>query len=261
MKKAEIEIEVKVERGSTLLGLGTRQLVRELVTQRFGVRLHLASIGAILARQGLTPQKPLPRAYQRDPAALARWPRDTYPAIARPAKRAKAESSFGDESGCRADAVQGTTWEATGQTPGGSVPGQCQGISAASAVSSKGAFWFLTYPGGLNGESFITRLRRMRCGRRRPVPLMLDGLPAHKTKAATQYVAGRNGKLMLHDLPGSAPDFNPDELVWSHATRTGTARRPRQQGETLNERVIKPLAQIGRRPRRVRSCFRHPSVA
>jgi transposase len=59
------------------LGLWTRQLVRELVTQRFGVRLRLASIGAILARQGLTPQKPLPRAYQRDPAAMARWPRDT----------------------------------------------------------------------------------------------------------------------------------------------------------------------------------------
>lgn len=43
-----------------------------------------------------------------------------------------------------ADAVQGTTWGAKGQTPVVSVPGQRQGISAASAVSSKGAFWFAT---------------------------------------------------------------------------------------------------------------------
>lgn len=43
-------------------GLWTRQIVCVLIAQRFGVRLSLASIGAILARQGLTPQKPLQRA-------------------------------------------------------------------------------------------------------------------------------------------------------------------------------------------------------
>ena len=39
------------------------------------------------------------------------------------------------------------------------------------------------------------------------------GLPEHKAKAITQYVAGLNGKLTLHYLPGYAPDLNPDELV------------------------------------------------
>ena len=242
-------------------GLWTRQIVRELIVQRLGVRLSLASIGAILARQGLTPQKPLQRAYQRDPDAIARWQRETYPAIARTAKRDKAEIYFWDESGFRADAVQGTTWGAKGQTPVVSVPGQRQGISAASAVSAKGAFWFATYPGGLNGELFVTLLCQMMHGRRRPLHLILDGLPAHKTKVVTQYVAGLNGKLTLHYLPGYAPDLNPDELVWSHAKRTGHARRPLQKGEKLDERVFKQLAEIGRQPALVRSFFKHPSVA
>lgn len=242
-------------------GLWTRQIVRELIIRRFGVRLSLASIGAVLARQGLTPQKPLQRAYQRDPAAIARWQRETYPAIARQAKRNQAEISFWDESGFRADAVHGTTWGAKGQTPVVAVPGQRQSISAASAISAQGAFWFATYAGGLNGERFITLLRRMRRGRRRPLQLILDGLPAHKTKAVTQYVAGLNGKLTLHYLPGYAPDLNPDELVWSYAKRTGTARRPLQKGEKLDERVPRQLAAIGRRPALVRSFFRHPSVA
>ena len=242
-------------------GLWTRQIVRELIVQRFDVRLSLASIGAILARQGLTPQKPLQRAYQRDPAAIARWQRDTYPAIVRTAKREQAEIYFWDESGFRADAVQGTTWGAKGLTPVVAVPGQRQSISAASAVSAKGAFWFATYLGGLNGERFVTLLRRMRRGRRRPLHLILDGLPAHKTKAVTQYVTGLNGTLTLHYLPGYAPDLNPDELVWSYAKRTGTARRPLQKGEQLGERVTRQLAEIGRRPALVRSFFRHPSVA
>ena len=232
-------------------GLWTRQIVRALLVQRFGVRLSLASIGAIRARQGLTPQTPLQRAYQRDPD----------PAIARNAKRDKAEIYFWDESGFRADAVQGTTWGAKGQTPGVSVPGQRQGISAASAVSSKGAFWFATYPGGLKGELFVTWLGQMMRGRRRPLHLILDSLPAHKTKGVTQYVAGLHGKLTLHYLPGYAPDLNPDELVWSHAKRTGTARRPLQKGERLDERVFTQLAEIGRRPALVRSFFNHPSVA
>ena len=58
-----------------------------------------------------------------------------------------------------------------------SVPGQCQSISAASAVSAKGAFWFATYAGGLNGTLFVTLLRRMMRGRRKPLHLIVDGLP------------------------------------------------------------------------------------
>jgi transposase len=121
-------------------GLWTRQIVRELVGQRFGVTLSLASIGALLARLGLTPQKPLQRAYQREPEAIERWVSKTYPAIAKQAKRGKAEIFFWDESGFRADAVHGKTWGKKGQTPVVQRPGQRQSISAASAVNSKGAF-------------------------------------------------------------------------------------------------------------------------
>ena len=61
------------------------------------------------------------------------------PAIARQAKRDKADIYFWDESDFRADAVQGTTWGAKGQTPVVSVPGQRQGISAAIALSFRAA--------------------------------------------------------------------------------------------------------------------------
>ena len=242
-------------------GLWTRHIVRALLHQRFGVRLSLASIGTLLARQGLTPQKPLQRAYQRDPDAIARWQRETYPAIARKARRDKGEIYFWDESGFRADAVHGKTWGAKGQTPVVAVPGQRQSISAASAVSAKGAFWFATYAGALTGPLFVDLLRRMLRGRRNPLHLILDGLPAHKALALKHYVAELDGKLTVHYLPGYAPDLNPDELVWSHAKRTGNARRPLQKGERLAERITAQLAEMARRPALVRSFFRHPSVA
>ena len=106
------------------------------------------------------------------------------------------------------------------------VPGQRQSISAASAISAAGAFWFATYAGALTGPLFVELLRRMMRGRRKPLHLILDGLPAHKALAVKKYVAGLNGKLTVHYQPGYAPDLNPDELVWSHAKRTGNARQP-----------------------------------
>ena len=242
-------------------GLWTRQVVQALIADRFAVTLSLASIGALLARLDLTVQKPLQRAYQRDPVAIAAWQRERYPAIAKQAKRDGADIAFWDESGFRADSVHGTTWSARGATPVVRVPGQRQSVSAASAVTANGAFWFVTYKGGLTGALFVTLLKRLMRGRRRPLHLVLDGLPAHKTLVVKAYVASTNGKLTLHVLPGYAPDLNPDELVWSHAKRTGTARRPLQKGEQLEARVHAQLASMKKNKPLIRSFFQHPSVS
>lgn len=242
-------------------GLWTRQIVQELLQQRFAVSLSLASVGALLARLGLTAQKPLERAYQRDAEAVERWKQHTYPELATQAKREKADILFWDESGFRADAVHGKTWAPKGCTPVVERPGQRQSISAASAVSAKGAFWYATYQGALTGELFVELLKSMMDGRQRPVRLVLDGLPAHKKAVVKQYVQSTEGMLSLHFLPGYAPDLNPDELVWSHAKRTGVARSPLKAGEKLQCRVEEQLQSMAHDTALIKSFFRHPSVA
>src|SRR6266849_7712452 len=242
-------------------GLWTRRIVALLIERKFGVRLGVTAVGALLAKLGLTPQKPLQRAYQRDPQAIERWQREIYPALARRAKEEGADIFFWDESGFRADTVHGKTWGRRGHTPIVHRPGQRQSISAASAVSARGEFWFCTYKGGLNGELFVELLRKLMRHRKKPVYLILDGLPAHKRTLVRDYVAATRGKLSLYFLPGYAPDLNPDEFVWSHVKRTGTARRPLQQGEKLNERIDEELAEVRDNPRLVRSFFDAPSVA
>jgi len=242
-------------------GLWTRMVVAELIEKKFGVHLGVSAVGELLAKLGLTPQKPLQRAYQRDPQAVERWQRETYPAIARKAKRQGAEVFFWDESGFRADTVHGKTWGVRGQTPVVQRPGQRQSISAASAVTAQGAFWFCVYEGGLNGELFIELLKKMMHRRRKSVHLILDSLPAHKRAIVSEYVASTEGRLTLHFLPGYAPDLNPDELVWSHIKRTGTARRPLQKGEKLREKVAEQLEKLQQLPSLIRSFFNAPSVA
>lgn len=242
-------------------GLWTRRIVAMLIERKFRMRLGVTAVGALLAKLGLTPQKPLQRAYQRDPDAIERWQRESFPAIARQAKREGAEIFFWDESGFRADAVHGKTWGLRGSTPVVRRPGQRQSMSAASAVNARGAFWFNTYKGALDAELFVQLLKKMMRNRKAPIHLIIDGLPAHKKVLVREYVESTEGRLTLHFLPGYAPELNPDELVWSHVKRTGTARRPLQQGEKLHDRIHAELLAVKRNRPLVRSFFRAPSVA
>jgi len=242
-------------------GLWTRAIVALLIEQKFGVALGVTSVGSLLAKLQLTPQKPLQRAYQRDPEAIALWQQQTYPTLARQAKRDGAQILFWDESGFRADTVHGKTWGLRGQTPIVYRPGQRQSISAASAVGPRGEFWFCTYVGDLNGELFVKLLRQLMHRRKKSVRLVLDSLPAHKTRLVRDYVDSTDGKLSLHFLPGYAPDLNPDELVWSHVKRTGTARNPLQKSEKLASRIDQQLDTVRDDPKLVRSFFKAPSLA
>ena len=83
--------------------LWSRAAVRELIRRRFGIRLAVRTMGTYLARWGFTAQKPLRRAYEQDPAAVRRWLRRDYPAIAARAKAERGTIFWGDETGLRSD--------------------------------------------------------------------------------------------------------------------------------------------------------------
>jgi transposase len=56
-------------------------MVREVIRREFGVRLSVVSVGRLLRKLGLSPQRPLHRAYQQNPEAVERWKREEYPVI------------------------------------------------------------------------------------------------------------------------------------------------------------------------------------
>jgi len=68
-------------------GLWTRLIVVKMIAEKFGIGISLASVGKLLAELGLTPQKPLTRAYERDSVAIEAWKQKIYPRLARRAKR------------------------------------------------------------------------------------------------------------------------------------------------------------------------------
>jgi len=153
------------------------------------------------------------------------------------------------------------TWGAKGQTPVVKTSGQRQSVSAISAVTARGAFWYSVYTGRLNATRFVEFLKAFMRNRRRPVFLVIDGLPAHKARLVAAYVQSLEGALELHFLPGYSPDLNPDEFVWNHLRYHGTTKTPLRKNESLRNRVEQNLADIQCSPKLVRSFFRASSVA
>ena len=72
--------------------------------------------GTFLRHWGLTPQKPVRRACERNPAAVQRWLKEEYPAILAKAKQEKAEIHWGDEMGLRSDHQSGRSYSKRGHT-------------------------------------------------------------------------------------------------------------------------------------------------
>src|SRR5512135_3152300 len=77
--------------------LWTRPAVRELIQQRVGIRWPIRTVGEYLRRWGLTPQKPVRKAYKQDPKAVAEWREKTSPEIAKRAVPEGGEIHGGDE--------------------------------------------------------------------------------------------------------------------------------------------------------------------
>jgi transposase len=195
-------------------GLWTRQIVAQLIAEKFGVSLKLTAVGRLLARLEITPQKPLRRAYERDPKAVAQWIERDYPRLRRRARKHGATIFFLDEAGFSSEPNLGRTYGLKGQTPVVKTTGQRQKVNAISAVSAKGGFWSQVYHGMLNAGRFVEFLTAFRRGGRGKMFLVVDGHPSHRAKVVAAYVAACHGELELHFLPPYAPDLNPDEFVW-----------------------------------------------
>jgi transposase len=242
-------------------GLWTRRIVQSLIERKFGISLGWTAVGRMLARLEITPQKPLRRAYERNPLAIKAWLEEGYPKLRRRARRSGAKIYFLDEAGFHSDPVLGRTYGLKGHTPVVRTSGQRQSINAISAVNAKGEFWYNVYSGKLNAERFVEFLRDLMKRRRERVLLVVDGHPSHKAKKVQAYVASLAGKLELHFLPPYAPDLNPDEFVWSYAKTNGVSKKPLRKNESMRERVESDLEAVRRDKRLVRSFFCAESVA
>src|SRR6266436_51958 len=241
-------------------GLWSRRIVQTLIEEKLGVTMGLTAVGRLLASLDITPQKPLRRAYERDPKVVEFWLKERYPKLKARAKRLGAKIFFLDEAGFQSDPPLGRTYALKGKTPVVVTSGQRQSLNVISAVNARGEFWAATYTSKLNAELFVVFLESFMQCQTGKVFLVVDGHPAHKAKLVQRYVQSLKGRLELHFLPPYAPDLNPDEFVWSYMKANGVSKKPLKQNESLQKRIEEDLNAVQKNRKLVRSFFCAESV-
>ncbi len=158
---------------------------------------------------------------------------------------------FADESGCSLLPSVRATWAPRGKTPvlrhrfswkrrwvAGALVYEPDGSDAELVFSMR--------PGGSNDESlieFLTELHDLLEDRK--VTLIWDGLPSHRSKAMTSWIAEQRSWLRVERLPGYAHELNPIEGVWGNVKNNELANLCPDSVEEMEQAADDGLCRVG----------------
>lgn len=241
-------------------GLWTREMIAELIKRKFGVRFTPQWVGKLLQRMGLSPQRPLVRAYEQDPEKARRWKEVEYPKIRAHAISVGASIYFADEASVRTDYHSGTTWAPIGQTPIVRGTGNRASVNMISSVSTRGKLHFSFFEGNLNSDVFIDYLEKLLHDVDGKIFLIVDGHAAHRSAKTRKFVKLTKGRLKLFYLPPYSPELNPDEWVWHNIKSGHVGRLVARTKEELKNGISEAVSRMQKLPELVCGFFRDPDL-
>jgi hypothetical protein len=243
--------------------LWTREAVQELLSRKFDLQVSVWTVGRYLRAWGLTPQKPVRRAYQQNPAAVRKWLEEEYPAIGELARQFKAHIHWLDEMGLRSDHQAGRSYGRRGETPVVMGTGQRFRCNMISSITNRGRLAFMIFRQRFTARvflNFLGRLLRLTRKTRRKVFLIVDGHPVHKSRLVNRWLVEHAAQIRIFCLPSYSPELNPDEWLNQDVKTNALGRvRPVNVQEMMdNLRSYLRITQA--RPKLVKNYFREGHV-
>jgi transposase len=154
---------------------------------------------------------------------------------------------FVDESGLSERPHRVRTWAPRGQTPVLQYRFNWKTLSLIAGITLW-RFYFQLFPGAIKGPQIIEFLEHLMRHLRRPLLVIWDGLPAHRSALVRDFVAAQGDRLTLEWLPGYAPELNPVEHIWSYLKQNELPNLcPRELWE-LSAAARDALRRMRRRP-------------
>ena len=241
--------------------LWTREALVGFLKNQYGIEVSVWTAGRYLKAWGFSPQKPVRRAYEKNPELVQRWLDKEYPRIQALAKKERAEIHWGDEMGIRSDHQAGRSFSPVGQTPAVPGTGRRFGCNMISTVTNRGVMAFMVFQGGFSGRVFLKFIKRLLKHRKSKIFLIVDGHPAHKAGTVKNWIKAQKEKLRVFFLPPYSPELNPDELlnqdVKANAFKTRRPAGPDQLASDLRSY----LRSTQKRPDIVRNYFNEKHVS
>jgi transposase len=162
-----------------------------------------------------------------------------------------------DESGFYLLPAAVRTYAPVGRTPVLRAPLTRDHLSAISAITPAGQLFLSVQPQALRGPDVVRFLKHLL--RHLPGELLVlwDGSPIHRAQVVKDFLAaGGAARIRLEQLPGYAPELNPDEGIWSRLKHVELRNRCCPTLWHLRGDLRNAVARLRRRPRIIRACVR-----
>jgi transposase len=222
-----------------------RRLI-QVIESQCGVTVSKQTVMRRLHEANLTYQKPEREYFELSEDERREWVRTEVPRIRRAVRKYQAILYFQDEANISLTALLGKTWAPCGQTPKQKVTGKRGGISAMSAITSRGQLLFRLHDKRICSEEVVDFLSQMlHHHKRRHLVVVMDQAPPHVSKRTKQYIASQP-RLHVFHLPKYSPDWNPDEKVWNHLKHQelkGHQARTKGDLEQLTQRKLERMSE------------------
>ncbi len=112
------------------------------------------------------------------------------------------------------------TWAPRGRTPVLRVPWTRDHLSSISSITPDGRLFLQVRPTSYDTAGVVGFLRVLMRKISGKLVVIWDGSPIHRGQEIKAFLKrGAAKRLQLHQLPGYAPDLNPDEGIWNYLKR------------------------------------------
>lgn len=149
------------------------------------------------------------------------------------------------------------TWAPQGQTPVLRVPLTRDHLSAISGITLDGRLFLQVRPASYDAAAVVGFLRVLLRKLSGKIIVIWDGSPIHRGKDIKAFLSrGAAKRLHLEQLPGYAPDLNPDEGIWNYLKRVELRNLCCQNLVQLQQELIRARERLRHKREIIRSCSR-----
>ena len=128
-------------------------------------------------------------------------------------------------------------------------------VLAAVAGMTFWNFYFQLFPESSRRPQVMEFLGHLKGQVRRPLRVIGDRLPAHKSRMTQAWIREQKGWIHTEYLPAYAPELNSVEYLWGYCKQHELPNVcPRDWGE-LEDRAPCALKRLRRRPRIITACW------
>ena len=132
-------------------------------------------------------------------------------------------------------------------------------LAAMSGITPAGELYMMVQERPFNAEDVVRFLQHLL--RQIPGKLLIiwDGSPIHRSKVVKAFLArGAAARIHLAQLPGYAPELNPDEGIWNYLKRVELRNVVCQDLAHLRHELRKATARLRHKIHIIKGCVRQP---